>query len=78
MGIDLWPNWSLVLTIGKVLVSVQSLLTDPYCFVSMEPKISRLHEDDRPEFDRIAREWTKKYARWTHTKPNWQSNVCFL
>lgn len=35
IGIDsIQYNWSLALTIGKVLISIQSLLTDPYCNVS--------------------------------------------
>lgn len=35
VGIDsIHHNWSLALTISKVLISVQSLLTDPYCQVS--------------------------------------------
>ena len=36
VGIDsIQHNWSLALTISKVLISVQSLLTDPYCEVSI-------------------------------------------
>lgn len=35
VGIDsIHHNWSLALTLSKVLISVQSLLTDPYCQVS--------------------------------------------
>lgn len=35
VGIDsIHHNWSLALTISKVLISVQSLLTDPYTKVS--------------------------------------------
>ena len=64
VGIDaLRHNWSLALTIPKVLVSIQSLLTDPYCYVSMEPEIADFCEKDREEFDRIARDWTVKYAQ---------------
>lgn len=64
IGMDmLRHNWSLALTIPKVLVSIQSLLTDPYCDISMEPEIAKLCERDREEFDRIAREWTVKYAQ---------------
>lgn len=37
VGIDsIHHNWSLALTISKVLISVQSLLTDPYCQVKYE------------------------------------------
>jgi ubiquitin-protein ligase len=34
VGIDLiHHNWSLAMTVVKVLISVQSLLTDPFCEV---------------------------------------------
>lgn len=37
IGIDsIQHNWSLALTISKVLISIQSLLTDPYCDVSCD------------------------------------------
>lgn len=36
IGLDcLAHNWSLALTISKVLLSIQSFLTDPYCKVSI-------------------------------------------
>lgn len=64
IGVDmLGQNWSLALTIPKVLVSIQSLLTDPYCHISMEPDIAQLYESDREQYNRIAREWTIKYAQ---------------
>lgn len=63
VGLDsIHHNWSLALTISKVLISIQSLLTDPYCYVCMEPVIGKLFTKDRKEFNRIARLWTWKYA----------------
>ncbi|XP_077982462.1 uncharacterized protein LOC144437407 [Glandiceps talaboti] len=63
IGLDsIHHNWSLALTISKVLISIQSLLTDPYCHVCMEPEIGRLHQTRREEFDRIARLWTWRFA----------------
>ena len=63
VGLDsIHHNWSLALTISKVLISIQSLLTDPYCYVCMEPVIGKLFTKDRTEFNRIARLWTWKYA----------------
>ncbi|KAK6630839.1 hypothetical protein RUM44_003009 [Polyplax serrata] len=63
VGIDsLQHNWSLALTISKVLISVQSLLTDPYCHVCMEPDIGSLYLSDRSTYENIARAWTWKYA----------------
>ena len=63
VGLDsIHYNWSLALTISKVLISIQSLLTDPFCDVCMEPTIGRVYVCNRKEFDRIARLWTWKYA----------------
>ncbi|KAH6947132.1 hypothetical protein HPB50_017184 [Hyalomma asiaticum] len=63
IGIDsIHHNWSLALTISKVLISIQSLLTDPYCLVCMEPEVGRLYLEDRLGFERTARLWTLRYA----------------
>jgi len=63
IGLDsIHHNWSLALTISKVLISIQSLLTDPYVKVCMEPAIGRLYNSNHNVFDRFARLWTWKYA----------------
>ncbi|KAJ9582862.1 hypothetical protein L9F63_022821 [Diploptera punctata] len=63
VGIDsIQHNWSLALTISKVLISVQSLLTDPYCQVCMEPSVGELYMKDRSTFEDVARSWTWRYA----------------
>ncbi|XP_058796697.1 uncharacterized protein LOC131667355 isoform X2 [Phymastichus coffea] len=63
VGIDsIHHNWSLALTISKVLISVQSLLTDPYCQVCMESELGDMYMNDRTRFEEIARAWTLKYA----------------
>lgn len=63
VGIDsIQHNWSLALTISKVLISVQSLLTDPYCLVCMEPGAGDLYLNDRSTFEDVARAWTWRYA----------------
>nr|CAD7455653.1 unnamed protein product [Timema tahoe] len=63
VGIDsIHHNWSLALTISKVLISVQSLLTDPYCEVCMEPEVGELYLNDRDTFEDVARTWTWRYA----------------
>lgn len=63
IGLDcIQHNWSLALTIAKVLISVQSLLTDPFCAVSMESEVADLYMNDRRRFNAIARKWTNKYA----------------
>lgn len=63
VGMDcLRHNWSLALTIPKILVSVQSLLTDPHCYISMEPVVAKMYTEDRDLFDMLARDWTRKFA----------------
>jgi len=70
VGLDsIHHNWSLALTISKVLLSIQSLLTDPYWYVCMEPTIGQMYRDNVSEFNRIARLWTWKYAMHDYLKP---------
>ncbi|XP_022915102.1 uncharacterized protein [Onthophagus taurus] len=63
IGIDsINTNWSLALTISKVLISIQSILTDPVCDVCMEREVGQLYLEDRTTFEEEARRWTWKYA----------------
>ncbi|KAL3290303.1 hypothetical protein HHI36_023647 [Cryptolaemus montrouzieri] len=63
IGIDsIHQNWSLALTMSKLLISIQSLLTDPFCDVCMEPEICKLYITNRKAFEEQARKWTVKYA----------------
>ena len=55
-------QWMPSLTIGKVLLSISSLLTDPNPKDPLVPEIARLYETNRIEFDRIARDYTQRYA----------------
>lgn len=57
-------NWVSGLTIPKVLISIQSLLTDPFTDVCMEPDIGRLYNHNKSMFEAVARSWTWKYAMW--------------
>ncbi|ORX50374.1 hypothetical protein BCR36DRAFT_583486 [Piromyces finnis] len=55
-------NWSPALTISKVLLSICSLLTDPNPLDPLVPSIANQYMNDKNEHDKIAREWTKRYA----------------
>ena len=55
-------NWSPALTISKVLLSICSLLTDCNPHDPLVGSIAQQYRTDREEHDRIAREWTKRYA----------------
>lgn len=52
----------------QILISIQSLLTDPYCHVCMEPEVGRLYQENRSTFDGIARLWTMRFAMF-HKRP---------
>jgi len=55
-------QWSPVLTISKVLLSICSLMTDPNPDDPLVPEIATLLKSDREEHDRRAREWTERYG----------------
>lgn len=55
-------QWSPALSIGKVLLSISSLLTDPNPKDPLVPEIAHMYETDRAKFNQLAREWTLRYA----------------
>jgi ubiquitin-conjugating enzyme E2 D/E len=62
-------NWSPALTISKVLLSICSLLTDPnpgrLILTKEDPLVASIAQQyilDRKEHDRVAKEWTSRYA----------------
>ena len=55
-------EWSPALTISKVLLSICSMLCDPNPDDPLVPEIAKIYTKDRRKYDRIAREWTEKYA----------------
>ncbi|XP_037711070.1 uncharacterized protein LOC119548058 [Drosophila subpulchrella] len=71
VGIDIFQkqNWSLALNVAKVLLSVQSLLTDPYTDVCMEPEVGYIYEHERERFEQLVRSWTWKYAMFELIAP---------
>nr|XP_023658311.1 ubiquitin-conjugating enzyme E2 E1-like [Paramormyrops kingsleyae] len=55
-------NWSPALTISKVLLSICSLLTDCNPADPLVGSIATQYLTNRVEHDRIAKQWTKRYA----------------
>ena len=45
-----------------MLLSICSLLTDPNPNDPLVPEIAQLYKTNKPEYEKTAREWTKKYA----------------
>ena len=61
--IDILKNqWSPSLTIDKVLLSIVSLLMDPNPKDPLNREAAEKYVSDKDEYNRIAREWTRKYA----------------
>lgn len=55
-------NWSPALTISKVLLSICSLLTDANPHDPLVGSIATQYLNNREEHDKVAAEWTKRYA----------------
>ncbi|XP_075905672.1 ubiquitin-conjugating enzyme E2 D2-like [Nelusetta ayraudi] len=55
-------QWSPALTISKVLLSICSLLCDPNPDDPLVPEVARIYKTDIQRYDKIARDWTNKYA----------------
>ncbi|RKO97897.1 hypothetical protein CXG81DRAFT_14312 [Caulochytrium protostelioides] len=55
-------NWSPALTISKVLLSICSLLTDANPHDPLVGTIAQQYLNEREEHDRIARDWTRRFA----------------
>ncbi|EGD74158.1 ubiquitin-conjugating enzyme E2 D4 [Salpingoeca rosetta] len=50
------------LTVGKLLLSIQSLLTDPNANDPLRPDVGKQYLHHRDKFTKTAQEWTVKYA----------------
>nr|XP_033805437.1 ubiquitin-conjugating enzyme E2 D4 isoform X4 [Geotrypetes seraphini] len=55
-------QWSPALTVSKVLLSICSLLCDPNPDDPLVPEIAHTYKADKEKYNRLAREWTQKYA----------------
>ena len=54
--------WSPALTVGKILLSILSLLDDPNPDDPLVTEIARQYKNNRDEYLQTARRWTQKYA----------------
>ena len=54
--------WNPALTIGKVLVSICSMLTDPDPTDTFHSAMGNEYMNNREQYNRTAREWTQRYA----------------
>ncbi len=58
----LYDKWSPVLTLGKILLSLSSLLSECNPEDPLVSPIAHLYKKDREKHDEKAREWTMSYA----------------
>jgi ubiquitin-conjugating enzyme E2 D/E len=56
-------QWSPALSISKVLLSIESLLTDPNPNDPLVPEIANLYKTDKAAYEERAALWTETYAR---------------
>lgn len=55
-------NWTPALTLAKVLLSITSLLVDPDPRGALRLEAVLEYQRTRAEFDKKAREWTRRFA----------------
>ena len=55
-------KWSPALTVGKVLLSISSLLTDPEPDDPLSGDVARVYKKSKDLYNKTAKEWTMKYA----------------
>ncbi|XP_042254183.1 ubiquitin-conjugating enzyme E2 D1b isoform X1 [Thunnus maccoyii] len=55
-------QWSPALTVSKVLLSICSLLCDPNPDDPLVPDIAHIYKNDKDKYNKLAKEWTQKYA----------------
>lgn len=61
--LDILKNqWSPVLSVSKILLSLISLLTDPNPDDPLVMDIANIYNNNNEKYKKTAREWTKKYA----------------
>ena len=58
----LYDKWSPVLTTGKILLSITSLLSECNPEDPLVPTIANLYKANREKYDQTAREWTMIHA----------------
>ena len=56
-------NWSPALTIGKVLLSICSLLAEPNPDDPLVPEIANLYKKNRGRHDEFALQWCNQYSK---------------
>ncbi|KAL6071199.1 UBC core domain-containing protein [Balamuthia mandrillaris] len=56
-------GWSPQLKIPEVLLTIRQVLVEPNPDNPLEPEIANQYKENRTQFNKTAKEWTKKYAK---------------
>lgn len=56
-------EWSPVLTIRSLLISLCSLLSDPNAEHGLNPEALNIYRADRRRYEQLAQEWTRDFAK---------------
>ena len=54
--------WSPAISIGKVFFDIRDFINYPDFDHPCEPEIAKIYQNNKAQFEEIAKEWTKKYA----------------
>ncbi|QTR47803.1 ubiquitin-conjugating enzyme [Thiothrix litoralis] len=57
------PQWKPALKLHNVLNAIASLLKNPNPDDPLDSEIAQIYKTDRAEYNKLAQEWTKKYAK---------------
>eukprot|EP01028_Stygiella_incarcerata_P009443 TRINITY_DN4473_c0_g2_i1.p1 TRINITY_DN4473_c0_g2~~TRINITY_DN4473_c0_g2_i1.p1 ORF type:complete len:188 (-),score=33.51 TRINITY_DN4473_c0_g2_i1:461-1024(-) len=58
----LWDSWSPSIRISSLLVSLQSMLSEPNPSDPLSVEVAELFIEDRKQHDKTAKDWTRRYA----------------
>ena len=62
--LDILKNaWSPALSIGKVMLSLSSLLSDPNPNDPLAPEVAMVYKTNKKLYEETAKKWTVKYAQ---------------
>eukprot|EP01057_Protomagalhaensia_wolfi_P001509 Protomagalhaensia_wolfi_Nauph_80__1508@NODE_1916_length_1280_cov_406_534247_g1500_i0_p1_GENE_NODE_1916_length_1280_cov_406_534247_g1500_i0NODE_1916_length_1280_cov_406_534247_g1500_i0_p1_ORF_typecomplete_len199_score12_20UQ_con/PF00179_26/2_9e47ProkE2_B/PF14461_6/9_4e09ProkE2_B/PF14461_6/1_2e03RWD/PF05773_22/0_0055_NODE_1916_length_1280_cov_406_534247_g1500_i06251221 len=70
-------EWSPALTVRTALLSVESLLSDPYPDDPQDAEVAEMYKRDINEFNRVASAWVKRHALSTETPHEASVRHCF-
>jgi len=59
---ELKEEWSSAMTVGKILQRLVKLLLEPNPSDPLTPDIANKYKTDKAGYDKIAAEWTRKFA----------------